>query len=319
MARAAQVSAATVSYVLNNVTNQTISATTREAVLRAADELGYRPNLAARNLAFGISGVVLYIIPRVALGGLAVWIASELTSALAKRGVIMSVQFETDDAGGIREALSNLHPIAVCSSLPLGRQAVAAVTATGIPLLKFDGEEGRDVGGRALYRAVSDAQVAHLIGRGHRRLAFASSDIEELEPLNELRLSSMRAACEAQGLPEPAVDVFATDGSNAAGIVENWTSRGITGVCAYNDETALVVLHGVRAAGLKCPDDLAVIGIDANPIGYVTEPALTTVGFDRQRIVELSVAGLLDALGYPSEQQTPFEAPVVEVIQRAST
>jgi len=70
VARLAKVSAATVSYVLNNVAGQTISAQTRAAVHAAAKELGYRPNLAARNLAVGASGVMLYIVPRIALGEL---------------------------------------------------------------------------------------------------------------------------------------------------------------------------------------------------------------------------------------------------------
>ena len=68
MARLASVSTATVSYVLNNAEGRRISARTREEVHRAAELLGYRPNLAARNLARGKSGVVLYVVPHVAVG-----------------------------------------------------------------------------------------------------------------------------------------------------------------------------------------------------------------------------------------------------------
>ena len=58
VARLADVSTATVSYVLNNVEGRRISAQTRDAVNRAAKLLGYRPNLAARNLAETLFGVV---------------------------------------------------------------------------------------------------------------------------------------------------------------------------------------------------------------------------------------------------------------------
>ena len=64
VARLANVSTATVSYVLNNVQGQRISEQTQAAVRKAAADLGYRPNLAARNLAVGGSGVVLYIVGR---------------------------------------------------------------------------------------------------------------------------------------------------------------------------------------------------------------------------------------------------------------
>src|SRR5689334_18243017 len=85
VARLAKVSTATVSYVLNNVEGQTISEQTRTAVRNAAQKLGYRPNLAARNLAVGGSGVVLYVVPRIALGELPTEVGSRLTTALARR------------------------------------------------------------------------------------------------------------------------------------------------------------------------------------------------------------------------------------------
>src|ERR1700738_5714067 len=69
VARLARVSTATVSYVLNKADGRRISEGTREAVHRAAEQLGYRPHVAARNLASGKSGVVLYVVPRLAVGG----------------------------------------------------------------------------------------------------------------------------------------------------------------------------------------------------------------------------------------------------------
>src|ERR671927_174386 len=88
VARLANVSTATVSYVLNNVAGQTISPQTRAAVRGAAHKLGYRPNLAARNLAVGGSGVVLYIVPRISLGELFMEVGSRLTTALARHGMV---------------------------------------------------------------------------------------------------------------------------------------------------------------------------------------------------------------------------------------
>src|SRR6218665_87784 len=68
VARRANVSRATASYVLNGGTSQKMSEKTRNAVRLAAAELGYRPNLAAQSLATGASKIVLFVIPYVHLG-----------------------------------------------------------------------------------------------------------------------------------------------------------------------------------------------------------------------------------------------------------
>ena len=80
VARLARVSTATVSYVLNKADGRRISEGTREAVHRAAEQLGYRPNVAARNLASGKSGVVLYVVPRVAVGEMPMLAGSRMTT-----------------------------------------------------------------------------------------------------------------------------------------------------------------------------------------------------------------------------------------------
>jgi hypothetical protein len=133
VARLANVSPATVTYVLNDVAGQTISAQTKAAVQSAAKELGYRPNLAARNLAVGGSGVMLYVVPRISLGELLLEVGSRLTTALARHGVVLSLQFETDDGRNVVDAVASLNPIAVTSVFPLGGAALEAVTAAHIP------------------------------------------------------------------------------------------------------------------------------------------------------------------------------------------
>ena len=81
---------------------------------------------------------------------------------------------------------------------------------------------------------------------------------------------------------------------------------------------ALVCLHGVRQAGLLCPGDLAVMGVDATALGAVSAPPLTSVGFDAATIVDVSVAAMMTELGYPSVRE-PSGENVARLIQRAST
>lgn len=316
MARLANVSTATVSYVLNNVEGQRISPQTRAAVRDAAERLGYRPNLAARNLAVGGSGVVLYIVPRIALGELFMEVGSRLTTALARRGMVLSLQFETDDDRNVVDAVVDLNPVAVTSVFPLTGEALETVTARGIPQIHLGSAQLRAMG--ALHLSIGELRIGHLAERGHTAMAFAYSDVDRLRPLGDYWLEGLRVATRARGLPEPAVETFATDGSDAAETVRSLVERGVTAVCAQSDETAFVVLHGLRQAGLRCPADLAVMGVDARPLGAVSGPPLTSVGFDARVIVEVSTAAIMAELGYPVEHE-PSSAHVATLIQRAST
>lgn len=316
VARLANVSTATVSYVLNNVAGQRISEQTRAAVRGAAAQLGYRPNLAARNLASGGSGVVLYVVPRMALGELPIEVGSRLTTALAERGIVLSLQFETDDDRNVVDAITNLQPMAVTSVFPLSGAALAAVEDAGIPQIHLGSGELRALG--SLHLTVGEMRVQHLIERGHRRIGFALTDSTKLRPLGDYWLEGVRVAARAQDLPDVDVRTVRTDGSDAQTVVGQWTDRGVTAVCAQSDETAFVVLHGIRQAGLTCPDDLAVVGVDAGALGAVSAPPLTSVGFDAAGIVDVSVAAIMAELGYRSPPGAAGEH-VAHLIQRAST
>lgn len=316
MARLANVSTATVSYVLNNVESQRISLRTRDAVRKAAETLGYRPNLAARNLAVGGSGIVLFIVPRIALGELPMEVGSRLTTALARHGIVLSLQFETDDDRNVVDAINDLNPVAVTSVFPLTGTALAAAEAACIPQIHVGSAQLRALGD--LHLSIGDLRIAHLKERGHRRLAFAYSDVDKLRPLGDYWLAGLQVRAREHGLPELAVGTLATDGSDAAEVVTGWVGQGVTAVCAQSDETAFVVLHGLREAGLRCPGDLAVMGVDARPLGAVSGPPLTSVGFDAKEIVDVAVAAMMAELGYPIEYQ-PSARNVARLIRRSST
>jgi DNA-binding LacI/PurR family transcriptional regulator len=316
VARLANVSTATVSYVLNDVAGQRISAQTRDAVRSAARQLGYRPNLAARNLAVGGSGVVLYIVPRMALGPLPMEVGSRLTTALARRGIVLSLQFETDDERNVVDAIADLHPVAIMSVFPLTGEALAAAHAAGVPQIHLGSAQLQALG--TLNESTEQMRVAHLVARGHRQLAFAYTDNPRLRTLGDYWLAGLRPAVAACGLREPVVDTVAADGSDAAAVARRWLDAGVTAVCAQSDEVAFVVLHGLRTLGLHCPRDLAVMGVDANPLGAVSAPPLTSVAFDAAAIVDAAFAVMMSQLGYPSAEP-PATADVATLIDREST
>jgi DNA-binding LacI/PurR family transcriptional regulator len=105
---------------------------------------------------------------------------------------------------------------------------------------------------------------------------------------------------------------------NAADMVTGWVRDGVTAVCAQSDEIACLVLYGIHQARLSCPRDLAVIGVDASPMGVVSTPPLTTVQFDPNAVADVAVAALFERLGHqasPSRELTD----IARLMVRSST
>jgi DNA-binding LacI/PurR family transcriptional regulator len=243
-------------------------------------------------------------------------VGSRLTTALARHGIVLSLQIETDDNQNVVDAMADLNPIAVTSVFPLTGDALAAVDAAGVPQIHLGSAQLRALGD--LHLTVGAMRVDHLVARGHRRLAFAYADIEKLRPLGDYWLAGLRVAASGRGLPEIVVGTLSTDGTDAADVVTEWVDSGVTAVCAQSDETAFVALHGLRRCGLRCPEDLAVIGVDARPLGAVSGPPLTSVAFDAKAIVDVAVAAMMAELGYPVDHE-PAGTEVATLIERSST
>ena len=83
---------------------------------------------------------------------------------------------------------------------------------------------------------------------------------------------------------------------------------GVTGVCAFNDNTALAVLAGLRHLGLTAPSVLAVIGIDDTPAAELAAPPLTTVIIDMQAVAKHLARTIVSALaGKPAAPPTRIQ------------
>ncbi|HYB82167.1 MAG TPA: LacI family DNA-binding transcriptional regulator [Mycobacterium sp.] len=312
VARLASVSTATVSYVLNNAEGRRISAQTRDAVYRAAELLGYRPNLAARNLARGKSGVVLYVVPHVAVGDMPMQAGSRMTTELARLGLLQLQIFETEDDQHVVDAIENLDPVAVTSLFPLSPAAAKAVTAAGIPHIEI----GTLPALGDPHLSVGEMRVEHLVSRGHRDIAFAYTGIAKWRALGDAWFEGVARAARSRDLPPVRVGEITVD--NAAEVVTGWVQQGVTAVCAQSDEIALLVLYGIHQARLRCPRDLAVMGVDASPMGVVSTPPLTTVEFDPRAVADAAVAAVFERLGLPSPP-SPELSDIAHLIVRSST
>jgi DNA-binding LacI/PurR family transcriptional regulator len=307
VARAAKVSRATVSYVLNGVPHQKIPEATRQRVHDAAARLGYAPSAAARALRTGRSEIVLGLLPDWPIEHVLGRLIQQLTNVFAEHGLTFVVHSSARPARPLRDIWKALTPAAVLALQEFADPEAEAIRAAGIEVVMAMHGSTR---GEPRHRLVSEQpigalQARHLAGP-HRRLGYAYPDLPGLDVLARPRLDGVRAVCAERGLPEPDVRTVALDASGAAEAVKAWLAADppVTGVCAFNDDVALAVLAGLSRLGLRAPQDLAVIGVDDIPSASLAQPPLTTVARDTDTIARGLARRVVDTL---SGKEVPAE------------
>lgn len=318
VARESGVSRTTVSYVLNARKDVVLTEATRQRVLETAARLGYTPSAAARALRSGRSDLVLCVLPDWTLGPALDTLLDHLTTALADHGLSVLVHIR-HGARPLSELWRAVTPCAVLGLSPFADADARAMRQAGIPVVgtALDDDPQPDV--FAVPQAsIGALQADHLVARGRRVVGYAAPHDDRLAAFADRRLAGVREACARHGLPAPLVATVDLDVESAADAVRAWRAGGVTGVAAYNDEVALAVLAGVRAAGLDVPGDVAVIGVDDIPTARVATPALTTVWQAIDAQAEYLAAAVLAALGL-ADHPPARPSDVFHVVPRAST
>lgn len=320
VARESGVSRTTVSYVLNGKTGVTIPESTRQRVREAAARLGYTPSAAARALRSGRSDLVLCVLPDWTIGPVIDTLLDHLSTRLAERGLSVLVH-QARGPRPLSELWRAVTPRVVLSLAPLAEADERAMRQAGIQVVGSALDENTHPGTfSAPQTGIGQLQVEHLVERGHRVVAYAAPSDHRLAAFADRRLAGVVLACEKLGLPAPQVRAVDLDVSSAADAVRHWRSGAepVTAVAAYNDEVALAVLSGLRAEGLRTPQDVAVIGVDDIPAARLAAPALTTIwqAIDAQAtyLVDAVLAALDDTVEPPAQPSDVFH-----VIARDST
>jgi len=261
------VSQSTVSFVLNEVPDQTISKATRERVRNAARELGYVPNGIARALMEGSSRVVVLNLERAREGEYTQNFIRGLDKELALYGFTLLVRHGPAAATDIEHVESVIKP--------------RAVIRLGEPYLT--GHEYDDAGGGWRNGMASHVllQLRYLAEHGHRHILFA---FPEGEPLAQVRLRFASEVAALLELPDVVPIELPLGEASVRAILTavRLAHPAITAVAAFDDLTALCLLAAMRELGLSAPADLAVIGYDESPLGELSTPALTTIRLDAE-------------------------------------
>ncbi|AEI10585.1 transcriptional regulator, LacI family [Cellulomonas gilvus ATCC 13127] len=279
VARESGVSRTTVSYVLNAKAGVVITEATRRRVLEAAERLGYTPSAAARALRSGRSDLVLCVLPDWTVGPVIDTLIDHLTTSLAEHGLSVLVH-SGRGSRPLAELWRAVTPCAVLGLSPFAEAEARAMRQAGILVVGTALDEDPHPETFAVPQgAIGRLQAEFLAARGHRVLAYAAPGDDRLAAFADRRLAGVRLGCDALGMPAPLVEPVELSVGSASAAVARWRAgdQPVTAVAAYNDEVALAVLAGVRAHGLRVPQDVAVIGVDDIPAARLAAPALTTV------------------------------------------
>ncbi|MCC2313456.1 LacI family transcriptional regulator [Cellulomonas sp. zg-B12] len=318
VARESGVSRTTVSYVLNDRTDVVLTDATRQRVIATAARLGYTPSAAARALRSGRSDLVLCVLPNWTFGPAIDRLIEHLSTALAAHGLSVLVHIRHGERP-LDELWRAVTPCAVLGLSPFAEADAKAMRQAGIAVVgtTLDDDPRPDVFA-VPQTSIGALQADHLVERGHRVLAYAAPDDDRLAAFADRRLAGVRHACARHGLPAPHVTTVDLDVASACDAVRAWREQGVTGVAAYNDEVALAVLAGLRAACLDVPDEVAVVGVDDIPAARVATPALTTVWQAIDAQATYLTAAVLAALRL-AEPPPPQSCDVFHLVPRAST
>ncbi|MEU4688302.1 LacI family DNA-binding transcriptional regulator [Actinoplanes sp. NPDC023714] len=331
MARRSGVSVATVSRVFN--TPEVVSRQTRQLVLGVAAEIGYLPNESARTLATKKSNMV----------GL-VWdtdhrrpgwrhpflqdILVALKSALSAHGLHL-LMLAPDPGAGPADPQRFLrtvqrHDVDGVVIIDNGSRdpAVLALVDAAVPCVALDLQF---TGPTCTYIASDNAgggrlAAAHLIERGHRRIATITGPARNWPAAQ--RLAGFRETLAEAGITLADDDVvagdFYLDSGHAAMTRLLARDPRPTAVFAAGDEMAVGAIKAIHEAGLRVPDDVAVIGFDDIEVAALIPPGLTTVTQDKIGFGTAAAESLMAMLAGTATPPAPTTLPTT-LILRGST
>lgn len=281
----------------------------RARILEVARKLGYTPHASARSLALNRTENIGFLIhKRQSLSPHSFYgeIMAGAEAAAAEAGY--HLLFATTESASPPEML-NTRKIdgLILAGCDFDVRFVRRLQRMGVPLVLVDNHlELLEVDSVVIdNRGGTYAAAAHLISLGHRDLAFVAETFTNLSFAE--RLEGFRRALEAHGIAvrEEWLVTGEPEGDEPVGTTYyGWKAmRKIlamdeipTAVVAANDSAAVGAMRAIKEAGLRVPDDIAIVGFDDAPWAAHLDPPLTTVHVNRHEMGRVAAMRLLELL-----------------------
>ncbi|MEV6793572.1 LacI family DNA-binding transcriptional regulator [Streptomyces sp. NPDC051320] len=317
VAARAGVSIRTVSNVVSG--SAPVAEETRARVQAVLDELGYRPNLAARNLRAGRTGLIGLAIPELhspyfgELAGL-------IVAAAQQRSWTVVIDQTYGDAEAERRLLEGtggrLVDGLITSPWALRAEEVTA-RARNVPVVLLGEQHAEGLADRVAVDSVlaADEATTHLLDTGRKRIAAIGVQPHLHNETARQRLEGYHRALRRAGLsPDPALErpvaaLHREDGAEAMASLLERDARP-DAVFAFSDELALGAMHVAHERGLHIPEDLAFVGFDGIEDARYAYPPLTTVVPDKKQIAERALQCLADRIYSPAAAVPPLDVVI---------
>ena len=310
VARSAGVHAGTVSRALNPRTRYLVSAETARRVVRAADKLGYRPNSIARSLKTNRSQTIGVLLPDLT-NPLFPPIVRGIEDALAQAGYTALLANSDNDPAKERlhfETMRARHVEGFIMATahrehPLIEEAIAA----GVPIVLVN----RTVDSGRAFAVISDdykgaaLAVSHLASLGHEKIAhivgpeaYSTGRVRHRGFVEGMRIAGLKADRRLIRFTRSF-----TEDEGGRVFRKLWDDkRRFTAVFAGNDLLALGCYDVLAEAGLRCPEDISIVGFNDIPFLDKLSPPLTTVRVPHYEIGSRATELLLRRLDDPSSE-----------------
>jgi DNA-binding LacI/PurR family transcriptional regulator len=321
------VSVATVSRALNDKPG--VAPAQRQRVLDLAADLDFVPNVAARSLNGAHTGAIAFVVHQQAFPAARdpfyYVIMHGIERALAEEGyhVILTTVGAADErqAGDLRVVRESRVDGLILAGPDVDPALILSVAQRALPLVLVDNALERTPLDCVLSdnREGARTAVEHLLEHGHRRVAFVGG------PPAWLSTRERQEGYEQALAATPAWSVLVHQDATtlatglAAGRVLFAAPPYPTAVFAVNDAMALGVIRAARDAGLRVPEDVAVIGFDDIHGAESADPPLTTVHIAKERMGELAARHLLEQIRTTGAPHPPSKIIVgTSLVIRAS-
>ena len=296
---------ATVSMALNNKPG--VSEAVRKKIKETALDMGYMPNIIARELSTQVSSTVGLIVPNLENPFFSVF-AESVNNCLSKNGYRMmlsiSNQSEKNESFAVSDMISRRVDgiIIVPVTDKLGKAGYSEMLEkSGVPFTFATSYYPAWETHRVMSDITMGERLAYdyLLKIGHRKILFLGTN--PLSPSNSLRIKGAYKACEKLGYdPEKIIDVKSVDSPDFARAYnfmrESLTKKQFdyTAVTTINDIMALGAMKALTEFGLKVPSAVSLMGFDNLIFSEIATVPLTTVEQDVAMISERTVDSLID-------------------------
>ncbi|KPI10845.1 transcriptional regulator, LacI family [Actinobacteria bacterium OK074] len=321
VAERAGVSSQTVSRVANG--RPGVVDSTREQVLAAMRELGYRPNSAARALRYGRFNTIGVILFSLSSTGNSRTVEAIATHAAAEGYAITLIPVDVPTQDNVLGAFTRMGELAVDAVIVIMEIRLLDTATVQLPPGVHVVVVDSDAGDR--YSVVDTDQTAgartavrHLLDLGHRTVWHVTGPATSFA--GQRRTQAWRAVLEEAGRPVPAPlhGDWSAESGYAAGLALA-RQPDCTAVFAANDQMALGLLRALHERGRAVPGDVSVVGFDDIPEAAYFVPPLTTVRQDFAEVGRRCVQGALEQIHAQGGSRPGTDLVPASLVVRRST